>query len=72
MSLVDATADQVRSIATASEQQSATSEEINKSIDEVSRISVEMAQAMQESSRSVESLVDQARELSTLITSLQS
>ncbi len=49
--LVDAAADQVRSIATAAEQQSAASEEINRSIEEINRISSETTQVMGESSR---------------------
>jgi methyl-accepting chemotaxis protein len=69
--LVDAAADQVRSIATASEQQSATSEEINRSIEDVNRISSETAEAMRQSSRVVDSLVEQARGLSGIIAELQ-
>ena len=38
--LVDSTAQQVQSIATAAEEQSATSEEINRSIEDVNRISL--------------------------------
>ncbi len=44
--LVESTEDQVRSIATASEEQSATSEEINRSSDEINRIAVDTANAM--------------------------
>jgi methyl-accepting chemotaxis protein len=71
VSLVDVTADQVRSIATASEQQSATSEEINRSIEDVNRISSETADAMRQSARAVDALAEQARELSSLIAELQ-
>ena len=44
--LVDATAQQVQSIATAAEEQSSTSEEINRSIEDVNRISLETSSAM--------------------------
>ena len=69
--LVDAAADQVRSIATASEQQSATSEEINRSVEDVSRIASESAQAMDMAGRAVDELADQARELAALISEMQ-
>ncbi len=69
--LVDAAADQVRSIATASEQQSATSEEINRSVEDVSRIASESAQAMDMAGRAVDELADQARELASLISEMQ-
>ncbi len=65
--LVDENADQIRAIATASEQQSATSEEINRSVMEVNTISSETSQAMQEASQAVTELSRQAQELSTLI-----
>ena len=54
--MADSTADQVRAIATASEQQSASSEEINRSI-----------QAMQAASEAVTELAEQTRALSGLI-----
>ena len=44
--LVEAAADQVRSIATAAEEQSAASEEIGRTVDQINRISGETAQAM--------------------------
>ncbi len=72
VSLVESASDQVRSIATASEEQSATSEEINRSVDEINRISTETAQAMEESARAVAELAKQAQELNTLIRDLKS
>ncbi|MHC1791175.1 methyl-accepting chemotaxis protein [Solidesulfovibrio sp.] len=69
--LVDAAADQVRSIATASEQQSSTSEEINRSVEDISRISSESAEAMDHAGRAVEELVEQARTLGALIAEMQ-
>ena len=72
VSLVDLTTDQVRSIATASEQQSATSEEINRSIEDVNRISSETSDAMRQSSHEVGELVSQAQILQGLIDQMKS
>ncbi|MFZ5428012.1 MAG: methyl-accepting chemotaxis protein [Thermodesulfobacteriota bacterium] len=70
--LVDLTTDQVRSIATASEQQSAASEEINRSIEEVSTISSETAQAMTQAAQAVGELANQTADLQRLIEEMQS
>ncbi|GFK93703.1 Methyl-accepting chemotaxis protein McpQ [Fundidesulfovibrio magnetotacticus] len=70
--LVDLSTDQVRSIATASEQQSAASDEINRAIEDVSRISLETSEAMNQSSRAVNELADQAQALARLIEELKS
>ncbi|BAH73630.1 methyl-accepting chemotaxis protein [Solidesulfovibrio magneticus] len=67
VSLVDLTTDQVRSIATASEQQSAASEEINRSIEDVNRISSETSDAMRQSAQAVGELAHQAQVLKSLI-----
>ncbi|KHK01619.1 methyl-accepting chemotaxis protein [Desulfovibrio sp. TomC] len=67
VSLVDLTTDQVRSIATASEQQSSASEEINRSIEDVSRISAETSDAMQQSALAVGELAHQSQVLKGLI-----
>jgi methyl-accepting chemotaxis protein len=67
VSLVDLTTDQVRSIATASEQQSAASEEINRSIEDVNRISSETSDAMRQSAQAVGELAHQAQVLKGLI-----
>lgn len=67
VSLVDLTTDQVRSIATASEEQSATSEEINRAVDDVNRISSETSDAMRQSAQSVGELAHQAHVLKRLI-----
>ncbi|EPR42101.1 methyl-accepting chemotaxis sensory transducer [Desulfovibrio sp. X2] len=69
--LVDQAADQVRSIATASEEQSAASEEINRSIEDVNRISAETAQAMAQSAHAVSDLAAQANALQRLIARLR-
>ena len=72
VTLVDDTSDQVRAIATASEQQSATSEEINRSITEINTISRETSQTMQEASKAIMELSRQAQELSALIQDMKS
>lgn len=71
VSMVDTTADQVRAIATASEQQSATSDEINKSITLVNGIANETAQAMNHAARAVNNLGDQAEVLTRLIETMK-
>ncbi len=69
--IVEDTADQVRAIATASEEQSAASEEINRNTDEVNRIASETAQAMEESALAVHELSRLSEELLTVIDSLK-
>ncbi|EKO37348.1 MAG: methyl-accepting chemotaxis protein [Solidesulfovibrio magneticus str. Maddingley MBC34] len=69
--LVDAVADQVRSIATAAEEQSAAAEEIGRTVDRVNRISGETAQAMGESSAAVDNLAGQAKALHGLVCDMQ-
>jgi methyl-accepting chemotaxis protein len=70
--LVDATAQQVQSIATAAEEQSATSDEINRSIEDVNRISLETSTAMQHSAGAVTEMAQQAQVLRGLITDMKS
>jgi Methyl-accepting chemotaxis protein len=64
--------DQVQSIATASEEQSAASEEINRSVEEVATISNETSVAMEHASGSVAKLLQQVQVLQKLITELKS
>ena len=71
VSIVESTADQVRSIATASEQQSAASEQINRGTDEVNRIASEMAEAMAQSTREVGELARLSSELQDVIRELK-
>ena len=68
---VEATADQVSAIATASEEQSAASEEINQSIVQVNAMSEQTAQAMGEASRAVNELARQAERMSELISEMK-
>jgi methyl-accepting chemotaxis protein len=72
VSLVESASDQVRSIATASEEQSAASEEINRSIEDINRISAETADAMRQSAQAVDELADQSQVLKNLIDSMKS
>jgi methyl-accepting chemotaxis protein len=67
VSRVDNAADQVRSIATASEEQSATSEEINRATDDINRISVETSQVMVESSKAIQEVASMASRLNSVI-----
>jgi methyl-accepting chemotaxis protein/CHASE3 domain sensor protein len=61
----------VVSIATAAEEQSATSEEINRAIDEINRITGETADGMEQSSAAVQALSQMAQELKTVMTKLK-
>ncbi len=67
VTLVELTTDQVRSIATASEQQSAASEEISQSIEDINRIASETSTAMGQSAQAVVELASQAETLRVLI-----
>ena len=69
--MADSTADQVRTIATASEQQSASSEEISRSISHVNAIAGDTAQAMQAAAGAVTDLAEQTRALSGLIENMK-
>lgn len=70
--LIDVASDQVRSVATASEQQSAASEEINRSIEEISTISSETSQAMGQAHQAVMELANQSLVLKGLIEDMKS
>jgi len=61
----------VGSIATAAEEQSATSEEIGHAIDEVSRIVTETSDGMVQSSASVQELAHMAQKLRTVMEGLK-
>ena len=72
VSLADTTTDQVRSIATASEEQSSASEEINRSLEDVNRVSLETSDTMRHSALAVGDLANQAQALKHLIGRMQS
>jgi len=71
VSMVDATTDEVRSIATATEQQSSASEEINRSIMDINQISSETSTAMQQSAQAVNELAKQAQVLKALVQTMK-
>ncbi len=71
VTMVDATADQVRAIATASEQQASTSEEINRSVEHINNIAEQTAQAMREAGHAVSDLAKQAQSLGALISEMK-
>ncbi len=68
--MVDSTADQVRGIATASEEQSAASEEISRSTEQINRIAGETAEAMLQSGQAVSDLARLASELKSIINNM--
>ncbi len=69
--MVEGTADQVRSIATASEEQSAASEQINRSTDAINRIAGETASAMNQSASAIQDLARLAHDLKHIIGEMQ-
>jgi methyl-accepting chemotaxis protein len=68
LNFVERTSDQVRGIATAAEQQSATSEEINRSTDHINTIAESTAGAMAVASSAVSDLAHLAADLKTSMT----
>jgi methyl-accepting chemotaxis protein len=71
VSLVEAASDQVRSIATATEEQSSATEEISRSIVDINAISTETNQSMAEAAKAVAELADQATALQDLIDTMR-
>ena len=71
LSLANASSDLVSGIATAGEEQSATSESINQSVDEINRLASEAASGAEQSSAAVQEVADMAMELKTLLQRLQ-
>ena len=67
----ETTADEVRAIAAASEEQSVASEEINKSILEVNTMTSDGAGVMKEASQAVAELAREVQELRALVTDLK-
>ncbi|WP_029895685.1 methyl-accepting chemotaxis protein [Desulfohalovibrio reitneri] len=72
VSLAEETSSQVSSIATAAEQQSAASEQINSSVSEVNRIADENADSMQQTAQAIQEQAAQAGELRRLVDDLKS
>jgi len=71
LELAEQTSDQVRAIATASEEQSAASEQITRSSDEINRIASEIAEAMSQSNKTVADLARLAQGLKKVIEEMQ-
>ncbi len=65
--IVEDTAGQVASIATASEEQSAASEEINRALGDVTEVASETAEGMEESARALGEISSLVEELDTII-----
>ncbi len=72
LTLVDTSADQVRSIAIAAEEQSSTSEEIKQNLSTVHDSANTMSVTMSEATQAVNDLAEQASKLNELIAQLQS
>ncbi|MBI9110874.1 Cache 3/Cache 2 fusion domain-containing protein [Maridesulfovibrio ferrireducens] len=70
--MVETSADQIHGIATAAEQQSATSEEINRATEEINQISAESAQATEQSAEAITEVAKLASQIKTLIRNMQS
>ncbi|MFW5487988.1 MAG: methyl-accepting chemotaxis protein [Desulfovibrio sp.] len=64
-------ATQIQSIATAAEEQSATSEEINRSVDDINRITTEATEGAVQTARAVRGLTEQMTTLHQLIEDLK-
>ena len=71
LEFVDQVNDQVQSIATASEEQSATSEEINRSIVDVNDRADQTAHAMNAASSAVTDLAEQTKNLGNLVAEMK-
>ncbi|OIQ51381.1 Methyl-accepting chemotaxis protein PctC [Pseudodesulfovibrio hydrargyri] len=67
---VEVAADQVRAIATAADEQSATSEEINRATDEINQIAIEASQVMDQASNAVLEVATMASRLNGIIESM--
>lgn len=70
--MIETSADQVRGIATASEEQSAASEQISRATEEITRIAQDTAQVMRQSDEAVEKLVTLATDLGGVIEVMRS
>ncbi|WP_051676869.1 methyl-accepting chemotaxis protein [Maridesulfovibrio frigidus] len=71
LTLVLSTSDQVRSIATASEEQSNTSEDINRAVDDIKIVSSETAEGMLQANQAIGELARLASDLKHLIETLR-
>ncbi|NDV21357.1 methyl-accepting chemotaxis protein [Desulfovibrio sp. JC022] len=72
LSLTDTVSEQIQGIAAACEEQSATSEQINRAADEINNISIETNSAMRQSAEAVSDLASQAHQLKSIIDNMKS
>ncbi len=70
LELAQSTSAVVSSIATAAEEQSATSEEINNSVEDINRIAEETAEGMKQAAKAVQEVARMAQELQALLAKL--
>jgi len=68
----DRIADMVRSIATAAEEQSATSEEINLNVSDINRLSGEMSKGIQAANERIREVANMSRDLARLVEKFRS
>ena len=71
VTIVTGTADQVGSIATAAEQQSAASEQVGRAVGEVNQVAARTAEGMERAESAISGLAAQAEELQRLISALR-
>ena len=69
--MITASSDQIQAIAAAAEQQSASSESINATFDDVATISAQTAEAMDRSATAVANLLEQEKTLTSLVLRLK-
>ncbi|WP_415718554.1 methyl-accepting chemotaxis protein [Maridesulfovibrio sp.] len=72
LSLTDTVSEQIQGIAAACEEQSATSEQINRAVDEINNISTETNNAMRQSAKATSELAAQAHQLKAIIEQMKS
>jgi methyl-accepting chemotaxis protein len=72
VSASDRIADMVRSIATAAEQQSATSEEININVSGINELSAQMSRDIQQANERIREVADMSRALARLVEKFRS
>jgi methyl-accepting chemotaxis protein len=71
LTLAEQAADQVRSIAAAAEEQSTTSEQINRGVEDINRIASETSEVMSQSAKAISELAKQAHALQDIVQRLK-
>ena len=72
VSNAESSEDQARAIAAASEEQSAASEEINRTIQQIDTVSAQISRTMDEAAQATSSLAEQAQKLDALVVKMKS